>query len=370
MFPPSTLSANSADSPNPTPILICDAQKLHSVPEKLLHLPHHTSALSAPQTAAPVDSLAAAPLVHLRPAGYVESAFGAPIRLLGGGTGGSVTLHRHPWTGNLLAIKRYVLPSHLTQSGRQRVVTNEANITLRLQHPNIVRTYVYVAEEDGSLHSVMEAVPHDLFSVRMIHINSLFRQIVDAVAYMHLEHGVAHRDLKLDNICLDSNGTIRIIDFGCATKCAAVKRSGSSNTYSNAIVPVTGVCGSDPYIAPEVFESRKQPGLGYDATKVDVWALGIIYMAMVSVHFPWSVAQVTDANFVRYMMHPEVVIKHWLTRRSPSPANGVQHQQCCENALGHADAISLTRRMLAVDPAQRISCEQILEDGWFQTLRQ
>ncbi|KAI8869625.1 kinase-like protein, partial [Ramicandelaber brevisporus] len=161
-----------------------------------------------------------------------------------------------------------------------------------MEHAHVIRTFAYVAEDDGSFHVVMEALPRDLFSeiqalqrrvaagecdeaARMAFIGRAFAQIVSAVAYMHSERRVAHRDLKLENICIDEHGTPKLIDFGCSTRFAA---SPSAHVY--------GVCGSDPYIAPEVFASAAT-GAGYDGRAADVWALGIIFLAMVSAHFPW-----------------------------------------------------------------------------------
>ena len=41
----------------------------------------------------------------------------------------------------------------------------------------------------------------------------IFRQLADAVAYVHSKN-IVHRDLKLDNILVDENNTVKLIDFG------------------------------------------------------------------------------------------------------------------------------------------------------------
>ncbi|KAJ2759523.1 serine/threonine protein kinase, partial [Coemansia nantahalensis] len=101
-----------------------------------------------------------------------------------------------------------------------------------------------------------------------------------------------------------------------------------------------GVCGSDPYIAPEVFEPRA----AYDARKVDVWALGIIFLAMVSGHFPWEVAKDTDANYALYLRYHGRVIDHWLPQTSPANA--------------------AIKSMLLIDPAERPSVDVLMRDPW------
>lgn len=80
-------------------------------------------------------------------------------------------------------------------------------------------------------------------------------QITGAIKYMHRKK-VVHRDLKLENIFLDSNMNIKIGDFGLTT----------SNRRS------TVVSGSLQYMAPEMLESQSR---GYDE-RIELWSLGLI----------------------------------------------------------------------------------------------
>lgn len=103
-------------------------------------------------------------------------------------------------------------------------------------------------------------------------INTYFQQMVSGVAYLH-SMGVAHRDIKPENLLLDAHNVIKITDFGvsdvfrmCWEKTCHLSR---------------GLCGSEPYIAPEQFEPKAQ----YDARLVDVWACAIVYYCM-QVRFP------------------------------------------------------------------------------------
>lgn len=80
----------------------------------------------------------------------------------------------------------------------------------------------------------------------------MFRQIVSAIKYCH-ERQVVHRDLKAENLLLDSDMNIKIADFG----------------FSNFFTPGVALstwCGSPPYAAPELFEGRE-----YDGPKADIW---------------------------------------------------------------------------------------------------
>jgi len=81
-----------------------------------------------------------------------------------------------------------------------------------------------------------------------------------AIGYLHSK-GIAHRDLKLENILVDQQGYIKIIDYGLAKM---LKEDDSSFSF----------CGTPEYLAPEMVE-----GKGHDKT-VDWWALGVLIYEM------------------------------------------------------------------------------------------
>jgi serine/threonine-protein kinase SIK3 len=80
----------------------------------------------------------------------------------------------------------------------------------------------------------------------------VFAQILSAVNYCH-SHGVVHRDLKAENLLLDSEMNIKLADFGF------------SNYYVDSS-PLATWCGSPPYAAPELFEGKQ-----YSGPKADIW---------------------------------------------------------------------------------------------------
>ena len=85
-------------------------------------------------------------------------------------------------------------------------------------------------------------------------------QLCEAVCYLH-DRDIAHRDLKLENLLLDSANNIKLTDFGFV-------KGGSSKQLSSTF------CGSRSYAAPEILQ-----GIAYEPKKADVWAVtSIIYI--------------------------------------------------------------------------------------------
>jgi serine/threonine protein kinase len=93
-------------------------------------------------------------------------------------------------------------------------------------------------------------------------IGCLAACLASALSHLH-QRGIAHRDVKPDNICIAADGMPCLVDFGCATFCAGTS-GGSDHGRSTSLV------GTLPYIAPEVL-SRRGHGCA-----CDWWSLGIL----------------------------------------------------------------------------------------------
>jgi len=103
------------------------------------------------------------------------------------------------------------------------------------------------------------------------------------VEYMH-QMGVAHRDLKPENLLLTTNGALKITDFGNG-ECFRM-------AWEKEAHMTCGLCGSAPYIAPEEYTDKE-----FDPRAVDVWATGVIYMAMRTGRHLWRVAKKDEDEF-------------------------------------------------------------------------
>lgn len=87
--------------------------------------------------------------------------------------------------------------------------------------------------------------------------------------YLHSQ-GVAHRDIKLDNILIEEKiNAVKIIDFGFSVLC-------------NPSQKLKIFCGTPSYMSPELTMKRE-----YDGRAVDMWALGVLLFVMLTGTFPF-----------------------------------------------------------------------------------
>ena len=154
----------------------------------------------------------------------------------------------------------------IEQHKQQEKIKREEDIMKELVHPFIARLYSGMEDEKGK-YFLMEALcggelcellyNETQFSERW----SLFYSASVLVAFGHMhERKIAYRDLKPENLVLDTFGYVKIVDFGLAKKV----KSGQTYTF----------CGTPDYLAPEVILNE-----GYD-WGVDYWGLGVLIYEM------------------------------------------------------------------------------------------
>lgn len=219
---------------------------------------------------------------------------------LGSGAGGSVKLITRPSDYKTFAVKEF-RPRRSTESLKDytRKCTAEYCIGSTLKHPNIIKT-IDIIQENNRYFEIMEYAPIDFFAVVMSgkmsrqEINCCLKQILEGVSYLH-NLGLAHRDLKLDNCVITTDGILKIIDFG-----SAVIFKYPFDQYSKETIhPCHGIVGSDPYLAPEVLRSPNS----YNPQPVDLWSIAIIYCCMTLKRFPWKIPNgEKDNSFKLYEM--------------------------------------------------------------------
>ncbi|XP_017876070.1 serine/threonine-protein kinase MARK2-like isoform X13 [Ceratina calcarata] len=248
------------------------------------------------------------------------------LKTIGKGNFAKVKLAKHVPTGKEVAIK-IIDKTQLNPSSLQKLF-REVRIMKMLDHPNIVKLF-QVIETEKTLYLVMEyASGGEVFDYLVLHgrmkekeARAKFRQIVSAVQYCH-QKKIIHRDLKAENLLLDSEMNIKIADFG----------------FSNEFTPgnkLDTFCGSPPYAAPELFQGKK-----YDGPEVDVWSLGVILYTLVSGSLPF------DGSTLRELRERVLRGKYRIPFYMSTD---------CENLL---------KKFLVLNPTKRASLETIMKDKW------
>lgn len=201
-------------------------------------------------------------------------------RKLGEGGMGNVYFARHNRVDRLVAIK--VLHQNLfTNENIRNRFKNEANALIKLGHPNIVKIYDYV-EQDNFACLVMEyiegytlddyitKISGPLVTEKAIHI---ICNILDAVQYAH-DNNILHRDIKPGNIMVSKDGrVVRIMDFGIAK---IVDAENFKATKANTQL------GTPFYMSPEQVKGLPYTGLS------DIYSLGVTLYEMVTGKCPYQ----------------------------------------------------------------------------------
>ncbi|XP_069990836.1 MAP/microtubule affinity-regulating kinase 3 isoform X27 [Penaeus vannamei] len=248
------------------------------------------------------------------------------LKTIGKGNFAKVKLAKHIPTGKEVAIK--IIDKTQLNPGSLQKLFREVRIMKILDHPNIVKLF-QVIETERTLYLVMEyASGGEVFDYLVFHgrmkekeARAKFRQIVSAVQYCH-QKKIIHRDLKAENLLLDSEMVIKIADFG----------------FSNEFTPgnkLDTFCGSPPYAAPELFQGKK-----YDGPEVDVWSLGVILYTLVSGSLPFDGSNLKELR--ERVLRGKYRIPFYMSTD-------------CENLL---------KKFLVLNPARRASLETIMKDRW------
>lgn len=204
---------------------------------------------------------------------------------------------KDPKREQLYAVKEFKQRPGESDKKYQKRLTAEFCISSSMQHPNVINTLDLLKDDKGVYCEVMEYCSGgDLYSLvlsagqlEVAEADCFFKQLMRGVEYLH-EMGVAHRDLKPENLLLTTHGSIKITDFGNGE---CFRMAWEKEAHMTA-----GLCGSGPYIAPEEYVDKE-----FDPRAVDVWACGIIYMAMRTGRHLWRVAQRgEDEFFDRYLV--------------------------------------------------------------------
>jgi serine/threonine protein kinase len=153
----------------------------------------------------------------------------------------------------------------------------EISLQKSCNHPNIVRcfdsfgdaNYQYLILEHCPCGSLQEKFTKEgLFSEQ--YVSNVAADIIQGVAYLHSKN-ILHRDIKLPNLLVASDGSIKLADFGLSFKLGD-KSNGKT------------VCGTPKYLAPELLTRGPEA----HSTKVDIWAIGVCVFILLNGYAPFE----------------------------------------------------------------------------------
>ena len=189
-----------------------------------------------------------------------------------GATANVRLMHRKGCAGEVYAVKEFRGKSTNEKAeDYEQKVKSEYSIAKSVHHPNIVESF-RLCTHNGRWNHVMEFCDQgDLFSLVTLkylgkedHLNDrlcLFKQLVQGLNYLH-NNGIAHRDVKLENLLITKESKLKITDFGVSEVFAGIHpglraaggRCGKEMGEVRLCAP--GMCGSPPYVAPEVIAKK------------------------------------------------------------------------------------------------------------------
>ncbi|XP_065174840.1 RAC-gamma serine/threonine-protein kinase-like [Sycon ciliatum] len=196
------------------------------------------------------------------------------LKVLGKGTFGKVMLGKDKHTGEVFAIK--ILKKEVIVAKDEVAHTMTENRVLQSASHPFLTSLRYSFQTKERLCFVMEYVNGgELFfhlSRERVFTEERTRfygaEITLAIKYLH-ELGIVYRDLKLENLLLDSEGHIKITDFGLCKE--EITYGATTKTF----------CGTPEYLAPEVLEDNDY------GRAVDWWGLGVVMYEMMCGRLPF-----------------------------------------------------------------------------------
>ncbi|XP_010466597.1 PREDICTED: CBL-interacting serine/threonine-protein kinase 7-like [Camelina sativa] len=253
-------------------------------------------------------------------------------RRLGSGSFAKVHLARTIGSDELVAIK-IIEKKKTIESGMEPRIIREIDAMRRLRHhPNILKIHEVMATK-SKIYLVMElASGGELFS-KVLRLGRLpestarryFQQLASALRFSH-QDGVAHRDVKPQNLLLDEQGNLKVSDFGL---------SALPEHLQNGLLHTA--CGTPAYTAPEVISRR-----GYDGAKADAWSCGVILFVLLVGDVPFDDSNI--AAMYRKIHRRDYKFPSWISKQ----------------------AKSIIYQMLDPNPVTRMSIETVMKTSWFK----
>uniref|UniRef100_H2YN79 Protein kinase C n=1 Tax=Ciona savignyi TaxID=51511 RepID=H2YN79_CIOSA len=255
------------------------------------------------------------------------------LKVLGKGSFGKVLLAELKGRNKFYAVKALKKDVVVEDDDIECTMVERRVLELSCQHPYLTHLFcTYQTKEH--LFFVMEYLNGgDL----MFHIQASGRfteqrakfyaaEITLGLEYLHSK-GIIYRDLKLDNVLLDSDGHTKIADFGMC-------RENMSDTNK-----ASTFCGTPDYIAPEILQGRKY------SFGVDWWSSGVLLYEMMLGQSPFHGEE--EEDLFNSIQKKEPIYPRWMPRQ----------------------AVDCVKQLIQKDPAQRLGvCSDVKKHPFFSSI--
>jgi serine/threonine protein kinase len=247
------------------------------------------------------------------------------VGVLGKGGMGTVYKAEHRVMKRAVALK--VISTHLiADAGAVERFRREVEAAAKLSHPNIVTAFD--AEQAGNCHFLVMELVDGLSLDRVLQRQGPLlvalacdyaRQAAQGLQHAH-EHGMVHRDVKLQNLMVTGKGQVKILDFGLA-------RFASENG-STALTECGALTGTPDFMSPEQAEDAHSADI-----RADIYSLGCSLYTLLAGQLPFP-----GGNYVKK------IVGH--LRKDPAPLTAFRSDL-------PPDLVQVIGRMMAKDQAQR-----------------
>lgn len=271
------------------------------------------------------------------------------INSLGEGATSTVYLAFDPKAKEYSALKVFKSSSSISQLEAKR----EAQIHASLKHRSILEVKEFhqsidLVDIDGETRRVTAialelAKGGDLLllvqAVQKVSeklARTYFRQLIDVLEYLH-NNKIAHRDIKLENLTLDANFSLKLADFGCACPISTSLQKSE---------------GTMKYFSPEMLKEK-----AHNAASADIFASAMVLFCLVCGRMPFTKAD--ESDYLYSLIVKGKTDMFWKAHEKISAKKG-------EKLVLSPELKSLLNKMFDSDPLRRFSLEEIKKSAWYQ----